>query len=231
MTQTDPSIETRLLDAILLHVPFDGWSEAAFAAAVRDTGVDPAVARAACPRGAIGLAIAFHRRGDAAMVARLAEADLSGLRFRDRVATALWFRVEAMEDREAVRRATALFALPTNAPEGARLVWETADHVWTALGDTSRDVNWYTKRATLSAVWGSVVLFWLGDDSPGFSETRAFIDRRIDDVMQIEKAKAKFRESPLTRPFAKMQESVFGRFRAPDLDHLADLPGHFTNPK
>lgn len=231
MTEPKKSPEDKLLDAILLHVPFDGWSDVAFRAAARDADIELDAAKAMYPRGATDLAVAFHRRADKTMVERLAETDMSDMRFRDKVATALWFRVDAMEDREAVRRASTLFSLPTNAPEGAKLVWETADHIWTALGDTSRDVNWYTKRATLSAVWGSVVLYWLGDDSPDHSETRAFINRRIDDVMQIEKVKARIKDNPITKPFAKLQESLFGRFKAPDLDHLADLPGHFTNPK
>ena len=124
----------------------------------------------------------------------------------------------------AIRRASALFSLPVHAPEGARLIWETADHVWTALGDTSRDLNWYTKRATLSAVWASSVLFWLGDESVDHADTRAFVDRRIEDVMQIEKAKAQFRNNPLTKPFASGLSAVFGKVQAPDLSHLADLP-------
>ncbi|MXQ08444.1 COQ9 family protein [Alphaproteobacteria bacterium GH1-50] len=225
MDETPERIRERLLEAILDHVPFDGWSEAAFRAAQRDCDVTAAEARVICPRGAVDLAVAFHRRADRAMVEAIKAADMSGLRFRDKVAEALWLRVGAMGDREAVRRATALFSLPSHAPEGAKLIWETADNVWTALGDSSRDVNWYTKRATLSGVWASVVLFWLGDESPDRCETRAFIDRRIDDVMRIEKVKAQVRDNPLTRPLSKLHESLFGGIKAPDLDHLADLPG------
>ncbi len=96
-----------------------------------------------------------------------------------------------------MRRGTTLFALPQHAADGARAIWGTADAIWTALGDTSRDLNWYTKRATLSGVYASTVLYWLGDDSTGHQATWEFLDRRIDDVMQIEKAKAAFRENPL----------------------------------
>jgi ubiquinone biosynthesis protein COQ9 len=231
MTETTTPSKEALLDAILMHVPFDGWSEASFKAAVVDLDMDMREARALCPRGAIDLAVADHRRGDQAMLTRLAESDLSNMRFRDKVAEALWFRIEALSDREAVRRATTLFSLPGNAPEGAKLVWETSDLIWTALGDGSRDLNWYTKRATLSAVWASVLLFWLGDDSPACSETHAFIDRRIDDVMQFEKAKARFRENPLTRPAARLQDAIFGRVRAPQAGGMSDLPGQSRDPR
>ncbi|MBT8417913.1 MAG: COQ9 family protein [Silicimonas sp.] len=225
-----PTIDT-LLDAALAHVPFEGWSPTTFRAAVRDTGVDEAGARALAPRGALDLAVAYHRRGDQAMIERMRNTDLSGLRFSEKVAKALQFRVEAMEDREVVRRATALFSLPIHAAEGAKLIWETADHVWTALGDTSEDMNWYTKRATLSGVWGATVLYWLGDDSPGHANTVAFIDRRIEDVMRIEKVKGKLRENPLTKPLMELQAGLFKRGRMPDATHLRDLPGRWQGPR
>lgn len=212
-----------LLDAALPHVAFDGWSEASFKAALRDIKMSEAEARAFAPRGAIDLAVAFHRRGDAEMVAKLTETDLSGMRFRDKVATALRFRLDAMQDREAVRRASTLFSLPMHAAEGGKLVWETADHVWTALGDESRDGNWYSKRAILSGIWASTVLFWLGDDSVGYADTHAFIDRRIEDVMRFEKLKGQLRDNPLTKPFMQMQEAVMGRMRAPT--RRDDVPG------
>lgn len=224
------SIET-LLDAALAHVAFDGWSSQTFEAAVRDTKLTMAEARLLAPRGALDLAVEYHRRGDRLMVERLQHADLNALRFRDRVAMALRFRVEAMENREAVRRASALFALPNHAAEGARLVWETADHVWTALGDASDDLNWYTKRATLSGVWAATVLYWLGDDSAGHADTTAFIDRRIEDVMRIEKVKGRLRESPLTKPLMDLQARLFRKVRVPDMSNLDDLPGRWQGPR
>ena len=99
-------------------------------------------------------------------------------------------------DREAVRRGVALFALPHHAADGARAIWHTADTIWTALGDDSRDFNWYSKRTTLSAVYSSALLYWLGDETPGASATREFVGRRIDNVMQIEEVKARIREQP-----------------------------------
>lgn len=216
------SLDT-LLDAALPHVAFDGWSDASFKAAVRDSGMSEEEARALAPRGAVDLAVAYHRRGDAEMVARLKEADLSDMRFREKVVTALRFRLEAMRDREAVRRASTLFSLPMHAAEGSKLVWETADHVWTALGDESRDGNWYSKRAILSGIWGATVLYWLGDDSVGHADTHDFIERRIEDVMRFEKMKGQLRENPLTKPFMQMQEKIMGKISAPR--HRDDVPG------
>ncbi|MEO1000660.1 MAG: COQ9 family protein, partial [Pseudomonadota bacterium] len=204
MTETDPLADDRkaLLTAVLAHVPFDGWSGAALSAAVAETGVAPETARALFPRGGVDMALAFHDAGDTTLFEEMTTGDLSGLRYRDKVAHGVRRRLELVaEHREAVRRATAMFALPIYALEGSRAIWRTADTIWRALGDESRDLNWYSKRAILSGVISSTVLYWLGDESPGFARTWDFLDRRIEDVMRFEKVKARVNENPLTRAF------------------------------
>ncbi|GGE22224.1 ubiquinone biosynthesis protein COQ9 [Gemmobacter megaterium] len=208
-------ITERLARAALPHVPFDGWSQDTFRAACADAGVDESLARVHCPRGAVDLAVAAHRLGDAELRQRLAAADLTGMRFRDRVVHAIMLRLDAAGDREVVRRASAMFALPHHAAEGAAALWQSADTIWTALGDRSDDFNWYSKRAILSGVYGSAVLYWLGDDSPDLSATRDFVERRIADVMAIEETKAKLRQNPLTRPLMEIQARLSACIKAP----------------
>lgn len=217
----DPSPADRLLDAVLPHVPFDGWSQAALDAALRETGIDPALARAIYPRGGVDLALAWHRRGDAAMVSALAGRDLTALRIRDRVLLALRLRLQDA-DRETVRRGVALFALPHLAVEGGCAMWGTADAIWNALGDTSQDGNWYTKRAILAGVWSSVVLYWLGDQSPENAETWAFAERRIKDVMRFERAKAQAQNDPV---MSRVLALPFGVLRAMRKPAGTGLPG------
>jgi ubiquinone biosynthesis protein COQ9 len=229
MTPPKADPKDQLLDAAVMHVPFDGWSPATFKAAIKDSGLDPALARAVCPRGAVDLAVAYHRRGDAKMLKGLAQADLSQMRFRDRIAKAVRLRLEA-GDREAIRRGSTLFALPHHAPEGAGLIWETSDKIWTALGDTSDDVNWYSKRATLSGVYSATLLYWLGDASEGHQATWSFLDRRIDDVMQIEKIKAQVRESPTLSRLMAGPNWLLSHIKAPRGQQAPDLPGRWTPP-
>ncbi|RGP38163.1 COQ9 family protein [Pseudotabrizicola alkalilacus] len=220
---TTPTPADRVLDAALLHVPFDGWSETTLRAAIAESGVHEALARSLFPRGGVDLALTYHRRGDALMRERLAATDLAALRYRDRITTAIRLRLELVEDKEAVRRGTTLFALPTHTADGARAIWGTSDAIWNALGDTSRDINWYTKRATLSAVYSATVLFWLGDDSPAHQATWEFLDRRIEDVMQIEKAKAALRDNPISKALLAGPMKLMEKIRKPDIPD--DLPG------
>ena len=212
----------RVLNASQLHAPFDGWSEATLRAAIIDSGVTPALARALFPRGGVDLAIAYHKRGDASMRAAYNATDLAALRIRERITLAVRLRLQGA-DKELVRRGSALFSLPNHAIEGAGLIWATADAIWEVLGDTSRDVNWYTKRATLSAVYGATVLFWLGDTSDGDHDTWAFLDRRIENVMQIEKAKAGLRENRFAMGLMAGPIKLLSRIQAPQ--GVGDLPG------
>ncbi len=229
MTVTYEDAKQKLLDAMLDHVPFDGWSETSFRAAVAECDMDEGLARAICPRGAVDLALAFHARGDAAMLERLKTEDLSDLKFRDKIATAVRFRLQAVQDKEAVRRGVTLFALPIHAADGAKAIWGTCDQIWDALGDTSDDVNWYTKRATLSGVYSSTLLYWLGDDSPDHQNTWEFLNRRIEGVMQFEKLKAQVNQNPLLKPFLGVPNWLAGQVKAP-MRMRADLPG-LLNPR
>lgn len=225
MADSANDLRNRLIEAALVHVAFDGWGPETFDAAVSDSGVAPAVARSMFPRGGVDLAAGFHKMGDAKMATALSEADLSEMRFRDKVMHAVRLRLELCEDKEAVRRGTTLFALPHHAPQGTSLIWGTADAIWTALDDTSRDFNWYSKRATLSAVYGATVLFWLGDESEDHAATWEFLERRIENVMQFEKTKAGFQASPLGKMMAGPL-SVLGRIQAPN--QTAGMPGRWS---
>ncbi len=212
---TAPNLKETLLDAALIHVAFDGWSAQTFTAAVEDAGVDMALARAVCPRGAVDLAVAYHRRGDRLMIERYKALDTTDMRYSAKVAALVRSRIEAAEDKEAVRRGTTLFALPQYAGDGTRLIWNTCDAIWTLLGDVSDDVNWYTKRATLSGVYGATVLYWLGEDSLDNQATWDFLDRRIDDVVRFEKFKASVRNNKPLSALLAGPMAVLSRIKAP----------------
>jgi len=217
-------VKKTLMQAALPHVVFDGWTAAAFDMAVSDSGIASIMADAACPRGAVDLAVAYHRFGDDQMAGAFEMADTSSMKIREKVTLAVRLRLEAA-DKEAVRRGTTLFTLPHLAGDGAGLIWGTADCIWDMLGDLSDDVNWYTKRATLSAVYAAVVLFWLGDDSEDHADTWAFLDRRIENVMQFEKFKAQARGNKTFSALMAGPARALQRVRRPDPSWRDDLPG------
>jgi ubiquinone biosynthesis protein COQ9 len=173
------------------NAAFDGWTDAAVEAAALAEGIDPAVAALAVPSGAVGLIDLYGRGVDRALAEALPPETLAAMKIRERIRALVWTRLRIQEPaREAIRRALAILAMPQNAAAGARFSWRSADVMWRMAGDTATDYNHYTKRAILSAVYGSTLLAWLQDDSEGAGDTAAFLDRRIDEVMRFEKWKA-----------------------------------------
>ena len=173
---------------------FDGWSRAAVDTAADQLGIDKTQARLAMPRSQAGMVDTYIQAVDRELEERLPPDRLAALKIRERIRTLVWTRLEIMGPaREAVRRATAILAMPQNLPLAARIGWRSADLMWRLAGDNSTDFNHYTKRMTLGAVYASTLLAWLDDNSEGWSDTAAFLDRRIDDVMQFEKWKAQWR--------------------------------------
>lgn len=170
---------------------FDGWTEEALNQAAALAGVDAAVTRLAFPGGAMDMISAWIESTDAKMRAHFADGHLSTLKIRDRIRTLLLFRLDAIAGmEEALRRALAIQAMPQNLARTMRAGWHSADLMWRLAGDTATDYNHYTKRALLCGIYTATLAVFVDDQSEGKAETRAFLDRRIENVMQFEKAKA-----------------------------------------
>lgn len=207
-----------LLDAMLAHVPFDGWTTRGLGHAAADLGLDAGFARLVFPGGPFEALGHFLRRADERMVEALEAQGIGEMRIRDRIATAVMTRLEqALPHREAVRRAIGLFALPRHIGFAACSTWRTVDAMWRAAGDTATDWNHYSKRAILAGVYGSTLLVWLDDRSEGLEATRAFLARRIEGVMTFEKAKAGWRKTCGNLP---SPARFLGRLRYPDRNNL-----------
>lgn len=207
------AVRARLALAVGEHAVFDGWTDKAVEAAAVEHEMDPAVARLAFPKDQLGKIDSYISAVDDAMAAHFTPDVIAGLKIRERIRELVWFRLQAMGPaREAVRSALAILAMPQNAVTGLRIGWRGADLMWRLAGDKATDFNHYTKRLTLSAVYASTLLAWLDDRSEGWTDTAAFLDRRIADVMRFEKWKADWRGSAELRPSLSR---FLGRLRYP----------------
>lgn len=191
-----------VLNAALPNVPFDGWSDQTFAAAIRDAGIDPGLALLAFPNGVMDLLDSFWVEMDAQLAQKITESAPSS-HLSERITLALQIYLDLLRPhREAVRRALALGALPFNAPGALASLYRTVDGMWRCVGDTSTDFNFYTKRATLAAVVASVVTHWLGEISDDKAAMDGFIRRRIDNVLGFEKLKSRMGKTLQNLPSA-----------------------------
>lgn len=213
MDKTPTELRGDLIQAMLPHVPFDGWSEAALKRAAKGLGVDPDIALLSFPEGVSDIIKGYLDFELEQFRAILAAQDLSELKIRERIALCVRLRLElAADHKEASLRAARYLSNPKNTTIAAQHLWRIVDLMWRAAGDSSTDFNYYSKRAILSGVYSSTYLFWLSDHSEDHQESWAFLDRRITDVMKIEKAKARWRKFDANRP--KLTRFL-GRLRYP----------------
>ena len=206
-------VRAHLAAALPSDAAFDGWTMTALDATAARLGVDADVARLAFPEGAGQMIAAWFAHIDAAMLAALPPETLATMKIRDRITALVEARLAVLAPhREALRRAQTWLANPLHTKQAARLGWRAADAMWRAAGDQSVDYNHYTKRAILGSVYTATLLVFVNDDSEDWAETRGFLARRIENVMQFEKAKARWTAGG-TRHFSMAR--ILGRLRYP----------------
>lgn len=210
---TIDELRCALAPLVAKHAVFEGWSEAATGSAADELGVPADRARLAFPDGKVSMIDAWFDSVDLAMLEAFPPERIAAMKIRERIRELVMFRLERLlPEREALRRALAILAAPVHAPAAAKLAWRSADRIWRLAGDTATDFNHYSKRAILIGVYGSASLIFLDDESEGLADTRSFLDRRIANVMQFEKAKARWRGS---RDRVPSLSRFLGRLRYP----------------
>ncbi|WP_294121353.1 COQ9 family protein [Sphingomonas sp.] len=207
------AIRLKLALTVGENAAFDGWTHKAVDSAADQLGIDPAQARLAFPKQPAEMVDAYFQGVDAAMAAHFTPERIAAMKVRDRIRAQAWFRLETMAPaREAVRTGLSILAMPQNLALAAKIGWRSADLMWRVAGDTATDYNHYSKRLILSGVYGSTLLAWLDDQSEGWMESGAFLDRRLAGVMRFEKWKAAWRGNDLYRPSLTR---FLGRLRYP----------------
>ena len=213
--ESDPTA-VAILNAALMHVPFDGWSDAALAAGAADAGVEQHLVSALFPLGAID-AIALHSRlADTEMVAAFHALPEAPQKIHLAIRALVLLRLElANQNKDAVRRALTMLALPAHAKLSAELLYETVDAMWRAAGNTDTGFSFYTRRATLAAVYSATLLAWLADNSGDMGKTVAFLDRRLANLAAMPRATAPLRGVKAAgEQFARAMLKTVGRRHA-----------------
>lgn len=184
--------KSKLLEEFLNHSAFDGFSQKSLEIAGENIGLNVGQIAILAPNGVISMVDYWFSMADDYMEQALLSR--SGLKIREKATLAVRARIEFLgQNKEALRHAIALLAMPNNLARGLQIGARFVDKAWRAMGDISTDINFYTKRMTLLGVDIMVGTYFLGDDSLENVDTWAFLDRRIENIMQIEKAKFQFR--------------------------------------
>jgi len=181
-------VRDRAVRAMLPVAAENGWNWGTVRAGVAATGEDPGLAESHFPGGPASAVAAWVDLANREMEAAAAAESMDGLRTPDRIRRAVSLRfAAAAPHKRALRRAVALLALPWNTGTALRTTAGTASAIWYAAGDHSTDFSWYTRRASLGAIYAATLAYWLRDDDPDTAEAMAFFDRRLADLSRLQR--------------------------------------------
>ena len=138
-------IPNHVIEAILDHIPFDGWSSASLDMAAADCGLSEVEMRSIFPAGIVDAIAAYGAYADRNMITAFHgqdEADIAVMPVHMKIRSLILIRLEqAAPYKEVVRRTLAVLARPQHAKLASQLLYETVDEMWRAAGDTSTDYN------------------------------------------------------------------------------------------
>ena len=211
MTDASHKARADILAAMLSQAAFDGWTQKALRAVVKNTNLPKGAEELYFPDGPLDVIRFWSEQMNAKIEADLAELDQSSMKIRDKVTAGVLSALYAIgPHEEAARRAMSRMSLPDALGQGPNQLWSAADTIWRAIGDTSTDVNYYSKRTILAGVIASTLTVWLSDEDPQKPKARKFLDDRIANVMSFEKAKWDFKKRAANMP---NPAEIFGRLR------------------
>ncbi|RYN45596.1 hypothetical protein AA0117_g10006 [Alternaria alternata] len=184
-----PPAESAILSSAYAHVPNHGFTIDALKLGARDAGYLD-VSTNLLPRGVFDL-INYHLVTQRLALQNNVQFPEQGEQGKKmgvgaKVRTLTLARLRANEP--VIHRwqeALAIMAQPTYVPASLAELARLADEVWFLSGDQSVDSSWYTKRATLSAIYSSTEMYMTQDKSANFVETEQFLDNRLQDLTKV----------------------------------------------
>lgn len=184
----DP-ISTLRDEILLAAIPFVeemGWTWNAVEKAAASIKAQDDLQSGLFPNGMVDVVAHFSDYADRMMIEKLSSKPVSTLRSKDKVRLAILTRYEILENNKAaVQAAMGFWAMPSRVIQGQRVLWRTADCIWNWAGDTATDYNRQTKRALLSSIMMGTTMVWISDESENNIITQAFLDRRLENVMEF----------------------------------------------
>lgn len=198
---TNYQLKFNLVNAMLVHVPFDGWSWTALEQGAIDMDFETKlnfedrkkIYYDLFKNGPIDFIETFSKIIDDEMEKNYESLAIKPDRVPQKIKTIILIRLRLSQKyKEAVRSSLSLTAIPKNSKQSLKILYRTCHKIWKIAGDTSTDFSFYTKRASLAAVYSSTLLFWLNDNSSTQDETEAFLDRRLKDISKISNLKKPF---------------------------------------
>ncbi|KAJ8417482.1 hypothetical protein AAFF_G00287090 [Aldrovandia affinis] len=190
--ETEEQLQARILTVALDFVPQHGWSVEAISAGAQTLGLSSAAA-GMFTNGARDLILHFIAQSNAQLTETLAKQHNQvqlGQAEPKETAEFLRYAVEArlrmvIPYIDTWPQAMSILLLPHNIPDSLKYLSTLIDDICYYAGDRSTDLKWYTRRVALTGVYNTTELVMLQDSSPDFQDTWTFLDKRIQDMINM----------------------------------------------
>lgn len=193
-------VRTDILEASLKFVTKYGWSPEAISHGAESISY-PGVIHGMFPNGGIELINFFYSQCNRKLIEQLrnelssssSTTDENGKSTaeksspRDFAIRAIRLRLEMIIPfKDSWPQAIAMMTLPQNAPTSLAQLLTLVDDICYCAGDRSVDIGWYTRRIGIASIYKIVELYLLQDKSPDHQQTWDFLERRMDEGIQIQ---------------------------------------------
>ena len=182
----------KILNSALQTFDDSGWSGGLLNRSCKDCGYDEEFYKIVFPNGAIDF-IDFYLLSRLDEVCLFAKNDESFavLKTHEKIELLLKNYLSTFNNEKYILKKTLNhLAMPHNLAHFAHLKWQIVDKIWQESGDKSIDFNYYTKRLTLYGVFGSLLFYFIKDDSENSCDSWQFLQRSLKNVAKIGKFKS-----------------------------------------
>ena len=188
----------KLVLGMLLNIPFDGLQWEALYRAAEDlkiyknplTNENKIELKNFFENDLVNTIKAFNDYLDDKMEDSFSKTKKNKQRTPEKIKSLILNRISASLDfKDGIVSSLGFMSLPQNSKPSLKMLYNTCDRIWRVSGDQSTDFSFYTKRLILSGVYSSTLMYWIQDDTGDLKNTEDFLNRRLEDVSKIGKAK------------------------------------------
>lgn len=226
MNQELENFRDDVFAAFLSHTSFDGWSDIALSHAAREVAANALgegrdyggmlsakvdaqdlaeYGRILFPAGAADIAAHFSRQLREELAREVEKIEtFNDLPVHKRIEECVMIcMLYYAAHKDAVRKLMEYLALPGNHARAMSMLYSRCDDIWKIAGDRSSDMNFYSKRMLLGKIYMLTRIYSISDESEELRDTRAFLQRRLKDVLII----------PKVKEYIKLPAKIFHKYR------------------
>jgi len=181
-----------ILNRALIDIENSGFNEKMLLNAAKNCKISEGKLGRLFPEGIFELKQYYFSEIDEQMLQKIKTQNYENIRVRDKIFNGVLIRLDLFKKNKTSIK--YIFVSESSNPiKSLKHLWRTSDLIWKSAGDSSTDYNHYTKRLLLSWVYITTLICWFNDKSRNINDTKLFLNRRIDEVLEFGKQSGKIK--------------------------------------